>query len=143
MTDQNDSSYGPYLARMSCRCMPMPLYKCPNCNHPGGEFDVFPSKEKFRWYEISQKRTSCRHCGAEVALEERFQRWGLLAIPAIVIFVWDLSMASQGGVNDVLKYFSLGLAVLGTAVLYGKRKLVVVKPPFNRSVQPNTAKPRR
>ena len=113
----------------------MPLYTCPNCKNPSGEFDVFPSKEKFRWYEISQKRSSCKHCGAEVALDESFQKWGLLALPAIVIFVWDVALASQGGVNQVIKYCSLGLAVLGFIMLYAKRKMVVIKPSSNKHMQ--------
>ena len=121
----------------------MPLYTCPNCNHPSGEFDVFPSKEKFRWYEISQKRASCKHCGAEVALDENFQKWGLLALPAIVIFVWDVAMASQGGVNQAIKYVSLALAVLGIVMLYVKRKIVVVKLPSNKRMKSDAAEPRR
>lgn len=121
----------------------MPIYTCPNCNHPSGEFDVFPSKEKFRWYEISQKRSSCKHCGAEVELDENFQKWGLLALPAIIVFVWDIAMANQGGVNQVIKYASLGLAVLGIVMLYVKRKLVVVKPPSNRRMRSDRPTPGR
>ena len=83
----------------------MNLYKCPDCNHPGGKFESFPSKEKYKWYEISQKRFSCRHCGAQVALDRGFQKWGLLALPAIVVSVWDLALANQGGVNQVAVYF--------------------------------------
>ncbi len=102
-----------------------------------------PSKENYRWYEISQKKSSCRHCGAEVGLDEGFQKWGLLVLPAIVILVWDLALANHGGVNQVVKYVSLGLAVIGFAMLYIKRKLVVIKPPSKKPVQPAAAKQRR
>ena len=106
-----------------------PLYKCPNCNHPGGEFDVFPSREKYRWYEFSQKRSSCRHCGAEVGLDENFQKWSLLILPAIVVFVWDVALANQGGVNRYVEYASWGLAGLGFVMLHITRKMIVIKPP--------------
>lgn len=121
----------------------MNLFKCPNCNDSSREFDSFPSKVRYRWYEISQKRTLCRHCGAEVALESSFQKWGLLVLPAIVISVWDVALANRGGVNEALLYGCWGLAVLGLLMLYVKRKLVIVKPPSNNMPQTDAAKPRR
>ena len=112
----------------------MSLYRCPHCLDPSGEFEVLPAKEKFKWHEFSSYRSLCKHCGAEVALDENFQKWGLLILPAIVIFVWDVALANQGGVYPLVKYLSLALAVLGFVMLFIKRKMVVVKPPdSNRS----------
>ena len=44
-------------------------------------------------------------------------------------------MANQGGVNQVIKHVSLGLAVFGFVMLYVKRKMVVVKPPSKKRMQ--------
>lgn len=120
----------------------MTLYKCPNCNDPSKEFDVFPSKEKYRWYEFARNRSSCRHCGAEVGLDGNFQKWGLLILPAIVILIWDAALINQGGVNEVVEYASLVLASLGFVMLYVKRKMIVIKPPSNKNMQSDAAKPR-
>ena len=79
---------------------------------------------------------ACRHCGAEVALEQNFQKWGLLCLPAIVISVWDVALASRGGIDEVFLYVSWGLAVLGLAMLYLKRRLVMVEPPPASRKQP-------
>ena len=121
----------------------MYLYKCPNCDDPSRKFDSFPSKEKYRWYEISQNRSSCRNCGAEVALDKGFQKWGLLALPAIVVSVWDVALENRGGVNQIFLYLSWGLAGLGLVMLYLKRKLIVVNPPSNKRMQSDAVKPRR
>ena len=105
------------------------MYKCPNCKHPSGEFDYFPAKDRFKWYEISQKRTRCRHCGAETALDEHFQKWGLLILPAIVVAVWDVALSEQGGVHPILEYVSWLLAAIGLIMLFVKRKMVVIASP--------------
>ena len=119
----------------------MKLYKCPYCFESISEFELRPAKEKYKWFEFSQNRAFCPNCGAEVALEAKFQRWGLLVLPAIVLFVWDVALSEQGGVNQQLLYGSLVLAMLGLIMLFLKRKLVVVNPPSNKHFQ-DEASPR-
>lgn len=119
----------------------MKLYKCPFCNKPIGEFVAKPVKEKYRWFEFSQYRSYCPHCGAEVALEAKLQRWALLGLPAIVLFVWDVALSKQGGVNKMLLYGSLLLAVFGIVMLFITRKLVLVNPPSNNRLQDDAATP--
>lgn len=96
----------------------MNLYRCPYCCKPIREFETKPAKEKYKWFEFSQNRAFCPHCGAEVALETKFQRWGLLVLPAIVLFVWDEVLSEQGGVNQKLLYGLLVLAMLGLIMLF-------------------------
>jgi hypothetical protein len=94
-----------------------------------GEFVTKPANEKYRWFDFAQSRSFCPHCEAEVALEVKFQRWSLLVLPAIVLFVWDVALSMQGGVNRFLLYGSFLLAAFGMAMLFRTRKLVVINPP--------------
>jgi hypothetical protein len=96
-------------------------------------------KEKYRWFEFNQYRSFCPHCEAEIALESKFQRWGLFVLPAIVLFVWDVALSEQGGVNNLLFYGSMFLAVPGIVMMFLKRKLVVVNPPSNNGLQSDAA----
>ena len=107
----------------------MKLYRCPFCNEPISEFVAKPAKKKYRWFEFTQYRSYCPHCGAEVALETKFQRWALLGLPAIVLFVWDVALSKQGGINKILLYGPLFLAVFGIVMLFITRKIVLVNPP--------------
>ncbi len=120
----------------------MSLYRCPYCCDPIREFKTKPAKERYKWFEFTQNRAFCPHCGAEVALEAEFQRWGLLVLPAIVLFVWDVALSEQGGINQHLFYGSVVLAMLGLIMLFLKRKLVVVNPPSNRHPQDDADSPR-
>lgn len=120
----------------------MKLYKCPYCGEPIGEFVTQPTKEDYKWFEFSQYRSFCPHCEAEIALDDEFQRWALLALPAIVLFVWDVAQAEQGGVDRFLLYGALILAVFGIVMLFVKRKLVVVNPPANTRLGGDEITPR-
>jgi len=121
----------------------MKLYSCPCCCKPIGigEFVTKPTRKKYRWFEFSQYLLFCPHCEAEVALDEKFQRWALLVLPAIVLFVWDVALSKQGGVDRLLLYGSLFLAAIGVIMLFIKRKLVVVNPPSNIGLQSDAAPP--
>ena len=119
----------------------MKLHKCPFCCEPIDEFVSKPAKEKYRWYEFSQYRTFCPHCEAEVALDDKFQRWGLLVLPAIVLFVCDVALSDQGGVNKILLYGSWLLLAIGVVMLFLTRKLTVVNPPSNNRFQGDAAPP--
>lgn len=88
-------------------------------------------------------RSLCRHCEAEVGLDENFQKWGLLILPAIVVFVWDVALANQGGVNRFVEFACWGLACLGFVMLYIKRKMIVINPPTKIRMQSDASEPRR
>lgn len=62
-------------------------------------------------------------------------------LPAIVLFVWDVALSKQGGVDRLLLYGSLFLAAIGVIMLFIKRKLVVVNPPSNIGLQSDAAPP--
>lgn len=111
----------------------MQLYCCLCCGKPFGicEFVTKPAKEQYRWSECTQYRSFCPHCEAEVALEAKFQRWALLALPAIVLFVWDVALSKQGGIDSFLLHGSFLLAAFGMAMLFLTRRLVVINLPSN------------
>jgi len=67
---------------------------------------------------------------------------GLLLLPAIVLLVRDVALSEQGGVDGLLLYGALILAMFGMVMLFLKRKLVVVNPPSNCRLQGDKAAPR-
>ena len=93
----------------------------PYCSEPVEEFVLKPAKEKLGWFEFSRYHSLYPHCMAEIALEAKFQRRGLLLLPAIVLFVRDVALSAQGGVIKMLHRGALCLAVFGLIMLYSGR----------------------
>lgn len=143
---QNNQAAGKHIAaQFFWQCedrLAMTMYQCPKCNNPSGEFDVFPARQRFKWYQFSHQRSACRHCGAEVALDENFQKWGLLIVPAIVVGVWDVALQDRGGVSPMLEYLSWELAAFGLVMLFLKRKMVVVDASADKGSRCDPDKPR-